>query len=287
MHAFIKTALNIYIYSSIHIGICVTAMILQTYFYLGIDLSLNPFVYFSFFSTLLIYSLHKVVGAYRSRTPNIGTRIQLFYTYRKLFILYTILIIPFCIYFLLQLDKVHFSLLILPGIISLLYIFPIDMKGRRLRDFAYIKLFLIAIVWVIITVIIPMIFNYADLTFMCLMGLEKLFFMIALTLPFDIRDVIIDETSGVKTLAGRLGKEMTFQISSFLISLSLIILLVSYISGYISSYYLLIMLLAYGLSLIAIKYSLNKTHDFYYGGLLDGMMLIPFLLIQLSMSFFG
>lgn len=286
MHNYLNTVLNVYIYSSIHIGICVAAMIFQTYYIIGIPLIIDNYILFCFFSTLLTYTLHKIVGVYHVKTPNIGIRIHLFKTFHLLFKCYALLILPFFLFYLFSLESRLIKLLLIPGIISLLYVFPMDKSGRRLRDYAYIKVFLIAVVWVIITVIIPMVMNVATLPFLILTSLEKLLFMVALTLPFDIRDIYIDKTSGVKTLAADLGVKKTYKLSFILVLAAILVIVASYILGYISFHYLVIIILAYAISLIIIHFSLNKTHDFYFAGLVDGMMILPFLFILISQLVF-
>ncbi len=94
-------------------------------------------------------------------------------------------------------------LLLLSSVISVFYV----MKVRKinLREIPYIKIHLIAITWVIVLVVLPSlryeITNYGTFLLLCL---SHYFYVLAVTIPFDIRDLKYDMPSQ-KTIPQLLG----------------------------------------------------------------------------------
>jgi len=118
--------------------------------------------------------------------------------------------------------KFQFSQLLklLPfGILTLAYAFSfVKIKGkiRSIRYLPGFKIFIIALVWSGSIVFFP--FEYEEKT--KLYFIELLFFMIAYTLPFDIRDLNFDDKV-VKTLPMILGIENTKYLGTTLLGMSI------------------------------------------------------------------
>lgn len=102
------------------------------------------------------------------------------------------------------------ALLALPlALISWMYSRPFMFVGGKpfaLRQVPYLKLFLIALVWTLMGVCLPHLWHDMTLnrTSVVLM-LMRFMFILAITLPFDIRDGVADKVQGIKTLAHVLG----------------------------------------------------------------------------------
>ncbi|NJN33941.1 MAG: UbiA family prenyltransferase [Saprospiraceae bacterium] len=151
------------------------------------------------------------------------------------------------------------------GTVSLLYILPI-FKGRRLRDFSYLKIILISLTWASVVVWIPTAavgrgFSVIEV----LLFLEKMAFIFAITLPFDIRDSTSDAAAGVKTIPLSIGVEKTKKIGFYAITLSLsIIFILTYFGVYSVFHYF-----AIAVTLILSYFLIEKTDEtkpiyFYY-----------------------
>ena len=172
--------------------------------------------------------------------------------------------------------------LLAPGVISLAYVFPV-LKGRkRIRDLHFIKIFLIAIVWAWITVFIPaLLLEVHYQGFIYLMFLERVLFIFAITLPFDIRDLLLDEEQAVKTLPSILGITATRRLAA--IVLSILVLLVS-TNLYLGNYSIeqsigifISVIIAYAL----IYFANPAKPDYYFTAYLDGTMVLQFGLVFL------
>ena len=199
--------------------------------------------------------------------------------YRKHIIVYAVIGGLFCAYTYLGFSISRMKLLLLAGIISILYTLPVFGRSMRLRDFSFVKIFLIAVVWAVVTESIPLyevgIYPYIIL----LLFIERVCFFIAITIPFDIRDIEVDTSNNVQTIPSKLGKT-----NSIILSISLLIVCIGieiYLSQNASIDGMLSTLLAYIMTAIIIYYVKDKTDDYYFSGLLDGTIMLPWILLVL------
>lgn len=79
------------------------------------------------------------------------------------------------------------------GIISLFYVLPI--KGVIMREIPYIKIYLIAFTWAAVLIVFPMLNEDKFSWIVVLHALGTVFYVIAVAIPFDIRDVKFDRLS--------------------------------------------------------------------------------------------
>ncbi len=179
-----------------------------------------PVAYYAlvFFASILLYSLQRVVIFFRKETWESTTQRHAWLLRNKKLLLGQTAFTGFVAVFLsLSFFKfVQLMLLVLPALaVSLAYALPLfPVKGRwiRLRDFPFLKIFLIAAVWVYLTVFIPLLFSNIPVVAtlevipfdMLCWGFELFLLIVALTIPFDIRDLPY-EAGKVKTIPGVLG----------------------------------------------------------------------------------
>jgi hypothetical protein len=195
----LKRIFEFYIYSNIHVSIAVFSLTKITLLEFGINKNTIPF--FALFATLVSYNLirfyridkiHKL-AAHWIRSNKIGLILLLFI---GLFIL-TILLF-----------KIKFEdlLLLTPFLLAtLFYVIPFSKKKKNLRSIASLKLFLIAFTWAGITVLFPL--AHHDINFsthIWVIFIQRFLIIIAITIPFDIRDVDIDIPE-IKTLPQTIG----------------------------------------------------------------------------------
>lgn len=118
--------------------------------------------------------------------------------------------------------------LIPSAVAALVYILPIIRIGGkwiRLRELPYFKILIIVAVWMVLS-LLPLVPEISPLTQnmpLQLLLLQRLLFLFAVTIPFDLRDMEFDRSRGIKTLATRLGAERSIRISHVLLVLSAIV----------------------------------------------------------------
>ena len=175
--------------------------------------------------------------------------------------------------------------LMAPSLLAIAYVLPL-FGGKRLRDFDFVKIFFVALVWAWACSLIPLIeLGYKIDGEMLLRFASSFFFIFAITVPFDIRDLDIDDHSRVKTLPSLLGVERSRQLSYLLLAFAIGIDILSFGQGYIS----LVQLLAHGLTyfycIVLIRVLKPGLHDYYYTGLLDGSIILLAILIFIPSLF--
>jgi len=102
-----------------------------------------------------------------------------------------------------------------------------SLKIPPLRNINYLKIFLIVYVWVALTVCLPLIGAAVSLKAIALESVQRAFFYLALTLPFDIRDERSDKEQKLKTLANKLGTVKTKWLSAICLGLPYLLIFVT------------------------------------------------------------
>jgi len=98
-----------------------------------------------------------------------------------------------CVYYLLNFSLVEIKVLLPLLLATVFYVIPFKKKFSGLRNIPGLKLFLIAITWTGLTLYLPL-FS-ADLNTsqqVLISGAQRFLFIIAITIPFDIRDAQFD-----------------------------------------------------------------------------------------------
>lgn len=184
--------------------------------------------------------------------------------------------------FLITHTSFQFILFLIPvGLISILYTLPIFPNKFRLRDFNFIKIFLIAFVWAYLGIWIfkdqPRPFDFFIIS---IIFLERFLYIVAVTLPFDIRDLKVDLSINVKTIATRLGLNKTHQLINllFIILIILWFIIIEHLQ-FLSVATAIFVTTSILLTWIAIQFSKNKKNDYYFSGLLDGVIILRSIII--------
>lgn len=275
-----KRILNLYLYSSLHIGLGALSLVVTNYIAFDFTIDQN-YILFAFTATTFLYCLHRIIGIRKIKDLENKGRFHVISSYWNHILIYAIISACLSMYFFLKFDWGRWIILLVPSVFSLLYALPLFGKGMRLRDFSYIKLFLIALVWTWITAFIPLWENQSNTFLIASIAIERFLFILAITIPFDIRDSQIDKDAGVATLIHRIGNNSAYNLSKVLLVVCLVILITIHIMGFLSNIYLLAFGLTYIISWLAIDFSKNKSHDYYYTGILDGTMILPGLILYI------
>ncbi len=277
LFSWIRSFFKFLLYSNLFIAACAIALCLQTF---AIQEGAVSWWLIAeiFFATQCIYALHRLVSLKRLEPALLNERFRNIKALRGLIATLFILSVVLGGVAFWFLQRSTQWALVLPAILSLGYVLPF-WKNKRLRDFHFIKIFLVAGVWAYVSVFLPAMELGLDLDWsLYLIFSERAFFVFAITLPFDIRDMEIEKANGVKTIPALIGAKNS-------IYLGLLLLLI----WGLGNYYLYPMYTAslmLGLGLITgmvIAFSYPRKADWYYTGLLDGMMLLQGLFVYLML----
>lgn len=272
--------INFLLYSNLFIAACAVAMTLQTFYILDISWKTSPeLLGLVFFSTQIIYALHRLISLSKiDKSLNVN-RFEIIKSYQSHIQIYTVISFLGAGICFLFLNKTTQFALVLPAFLSLGYVIPFLGKRKlRLRDINFIKIFLIAIVWAYVTVLLPLLelgLEWKDMY--NVMILERIIFIFVITLPFDMRDWEIDKLNGVRTIPAVLGIQKTVYLAMFLLLIWIGIV------GIIYNFNIALPLAISGLVVgILIYKAPQQTEDYYFTALMDGTMLLQYFLLILN-----
>ena len=268
------------LYSNVWIATCAAAMTLQTKYILTKQSQCDALALFVFCATLALYGLHRIVGMKKIKPfQNTGR----FYTIHQ-----QRLVISCCTLAAIVLGAITFFglsrgsqlALSIPALISLAYSLPIFKQKRRLRDVNGIKIFLIASVWSWITV--GLVVTEYQITWnriLLYLLLERFFFILAIAIPFDIRDIEIDQYHRIATLPNRLGEKNSKWLALSCLGIMLFFSFSLWQFGAYRHTQFYSLLLTTTFSGAVIWNPFQVKHDYYYAGVVDGLMLLQSLAI--------
>jgi 4-hydroxybenzoate polyprenyltransferase len=260
---------------NIFIGLCATMLCLQTFVFFDRKAS-YPLLFFVFFATLALYNLHSIVALAGQKTKP-HPRYRIVYEHLNAVRALTLLAMIGMAICTIGLPISLLLQLVLISVPSLLYILPI-IAGKRLRDISILKIFILAIIWALVTVLLP--FDYFGNEYDSRLGLlltERAIFVFAIAIAFDIRDMEFDKTLDVKTIPIAIGKFSSFLLAGIML-----------ISWAILVHFIYMPLTAILLNVIALLsigliYGAQKDRPvWYYQILLDGTLLLQALIVVLT-----
>lgn len=275
-----RRLVDLILYSNLFIALCAASLVYQTTF---VDPSLptdQNYPYLVFFATIFIYSMHRIIGFGKLERITNNRRINTILKFQKHIVLYGLigligliissLFIPFSIILWLS----------IPTLLAIIYILPVFGNKKRFRDLPFIKIFAIGVVWTWVCVFIPMVYKNAHLNLnQVIFIFEKLLFIISITIPFDIRDLKVDNLHKLKTIPIELGEKKSKKIALAGILICCVLVTLNYLSGFLTWPTWLALTLSY-LITASIIYLINeRSHDYYFTGLLDGTILLQMILI--------
>lgn len=289
MNKYLRQSIDLLLFSNIFIALCAVAQGLVTYQLLKVE----PDIYvlgLLFSSTLALYNFSIFLSKPKNHEDSISARVGWILSHYRLLITISIIavfsIIPISL-FLSTSSKILLSTLALISLAYYLPLFSIQDKKISLRNIPGIKLFLIASVWALSCVLIP-ILEMEDnqkiavtLNDTILLIAKRFLFFAAIAVPFDIRDLYQDKFYELKTIPVLFGERWALLICQ----------------GFLGTYLILLFLFKeqfdsnfFGLTLstlltgwLIFKSNWEKN-EYYYFLFLDGTMILQFLMLLLCGS---
>ena len=270
------------LYGDFWIAACATALVWQTQTILLGAPRMTPLVLFVFCSTLFVYALHRSIGLRKMAAFSRQGRYRIITRFRYHIRIYALLGALSAAYFFWLLPAQVRWWVVLPGLASIGYVLPVPgLHGRRLRDLPGIKIFLVAGSFAWVSVILPAVASgVVGQWFVWIMAAERALFIFALTLPFDIRDLHIDAPAAVKTLPQVLGMWGAVRLGYALLCLVGVLAFGLFWVDFYAATTLAALLISYAITAYFIGLSPRRQHDYFFTGLLDGLMLLQATLVM-------
>lgn len=204
-----KRILDFYISSSIHVSLSVYALVRMTGYLFAIN-EIDAPALFAFFGTIVGYNFVKYDALARTKKLQLRTEI-------KLIAALSFLSFFVAIYYFFQLGQatkiIAFAFLVL----TMLYTLPFFPNRRNARNWAGVKIYIVALCWVGVTLFMPVInAGIAIGTDVILIAVQRFILIFVLILIFEIIDLRVDDPN-LKTVPQQIGVDLTKVVGSILL----------------------------------------------------------------------
>lgn len=269
---YLKKAFKLYISNNIHVALAVFSLTKITLLKYNIIENYIPF--FTFFSTILSYSF---IQYYQFHDIKIGNWLK---TQRKNITIFGWISIVFLFYLMIKVKLPALFTLIPFFLATVFYVVPLASNRSNLRNIATLKLFLIAISWTGVTVIFPMI-NY-EIPFqkdIYIHIVQVFLFIIGITIPFDIRDMLHDNPK-IRTLPQIIGLKKSKFIGLIVLSL---FFLMEFLKNETTDSEILIKLIISTTSMVLLIFA-NDNQPKYYSSFWIESLPILWIILEISIK---
>lgn len=207
----VRRLFDFYLDASVHVALSVVSLVGVTSILLNITVN-NHLVWFLFFGTIVCYNFVKY-GVEAKKYVLLANR------YHKNIQVFSFVAAAAMLYhaYFLSLNVLYFVTLL--AVISGTYALPVLPKAKNLRSLGALKMFVVALVWMGATVLLPVL--SAPYNFWWDMGIEafqRFLLVLILLVPFEIRDLAYDSVQ-LKTLPQRYGVTNTKLFGAFMVLL--------------------------------------------------------------------
>ena len=219
----LKTIFDFYINSSIHVALAVFALSWVTLLQFGIPFDENVLC-FIFFASITGYNFVKYFGLAKFHHRSLAKWLKTIQVFSGIcFVAMS--------YYACKLEVLTLMYIGVLGLATFLYAIPIIPKKifvdnqKNLRSIGGLKVYVIAIVWSGVTVLLPLFNNGFDITDdVIITGIQRFIYVLVLMLPFEIRDLNFDNLK-LATIPQKIGVKQTKYIG-------LLLLLAFYVLNY-------------------------------------------------------
>lgn len=284
MKEILKRFLHELVFRNYFIALCATSMVFSTFLMNDLPLQLTPFTIFLTCATFLLYNFHiysfyldySHLKAFRSTYADLKIPIQ-----RQIVFIFITFIAAYEFF---RLSEKVLLWLIPLAILSVLYSVPLwGVKRKfRIRESLFVKMPLLASVWSLATVIIPLAEQNIDMNLPLVIEQVgcRFFFVFALCIPFEIRDLEVDKSENVKTLPSVFGIMPTKILGTILIVIEIIIH--HFMS--VRESYMFALDISSLVALIWIFVKTQRRESYFYKLFVDGTMILRFLFLYFAFS---
>jgi 4-hydroxybenzoate polyprenyltransferase len=282
-------ALDFLLFSNIFIALCAVAQAKVTYLLLNVECDKHV-LGILFFATLALYNFSMFMSKPADPKSSAFRRVRWIHSNYRLMITITLIAVLSLMVLILFLSASSKILLLFLGAIAISYnlpLFSVDDQKFGLRNVPGLKLFLIALIWSLSCVLLPIAELGNKQGFMVPTGetiiliAKRFLFIAAITVPFDIRDLFQDRTYNLKTIPVVLGEKKSYLFCQLLLVLY-ITLLVLFTEQLSASFFALALTIA--LTGWLIFKSEREKDEYYYFLFLDGTMILQFLTLYLAQN---
>lgn len=270
----LKRIFNFYLNSSIHVALAACALAWLTL--MELDLNYDTYLLnFVFFATITGYNFVKYFGVVRFHHRRLADWLKAIQVFSLMAFL------AMC-YYVFQLEVDTLILVVILGIVTFFYAIPIMIpkqylfdNHKNLRQVSGLKVYLIALIWMLTTVFLPLVNNDSYINSdVIIIGAQRFCFVLVLMLPFEIRDLNYDSLK-LATIPQKIGIKKTKIIGVLLL---IIFLMLDFFKEELTKTSIRSTLLITFITLLFLLFS-NKHQSKYYSAFWVESLPVVWLLI--------
>lgn len=273
------------IYSNVWIATGAALLTAQAYWVFGADVNFGLLA-LVFFATLATYNFQRLVRfnkwSYRLNSE------RLHWIMRSRSTLITLVVcslIAAGILALVSLQWEHYGLLIPLSLIAMLYAVPFipsEDKRLALRDLPGLKIFWIAGTWAAVTAVLPLMNHAEPNPEWGVLISERFFFILAITIPFDTRDMDYDDPAH-KTIPQLLGIQKAGGLAILCVLIFALMVVINFHLGWYTLNASIALLANAAIVIGVLLFSFRQRREPYYSGILDGLTLLQPIMVFLTL----
>jgi len=281
----IKKIIDFSIKSSLWVATAVWALVYVTYENFEIPLN-NYFLLFTFFGTVFGYNFIKYFekeqlqgirySELKSVVLEVLKKYKLLHKTAKIIFLLSISGLLICIYCFFMFTLKTQCLLLIPLFLTICY--AVSFGRKTLRNISGVKIYVVGVTWSLITVLFPMIEERQLLTTdVWITFLQRFVFVVALILPFELRDLHLDDKL-LETLPQKFGVRNTKIYGLLLLTLFFFL---EFFKNELFEDNLIVMLLVFLITLLFLVFSGEKQSKYYSSFFVEGIPILWLILLLL------
>ncbi len=198
---FLKQLLDFYINSSIHVALSCFALVKVTYLMLNITND-NSVAFFAFFGTIVGYNFVKFDALARANKNKMRSQLKAI----TLISFAALLLVIFYFFKLQFTTKISATFFL---VLTILYTLPFFPNTKNARNWAGLKIYIVAICWVGVTVMLPILNSEISFqNFFYIIALQRFLLIFSIILIFEIIDLKTDDPH-LKTVPQQIGVKRT------------------------------------------------------------------------------
>lgn len=205
----IQSLFDFYLKSSIHVALSVYALVRMTQYMFVISYDEN-IAYFAFFGTIVGYNFVKYDALARVKKSMMRNEL-------KMIALLSFISFLAVGYYFFQLERITQVIAVVVLLLTLLYTLPFFPNRKNARNWAGVKIYIVALCWVGVTLMLPLVNAHHDLdSDFFIKCIQRFILVFNLILVFEIIDLNTDDPH-LKTVPQQIGVKRTKQLGLLLL----------------------------------------------------------------------
>ena len=273
-----KRFIDLILFGNIYVALGAVCLVQSSVIQLQFTDHLISYSLLVFFATLFVYNFQRIF--YKSPSENSQSSIRRKWILKNKTVIKILTLTGIAGVFITFFFNDHKLLFFLSPllILSLVYFLPFI----KLRKNPWLKLLTLVLVWTMVTAVVPILLTHIEpFTLKDHLHIHVRFcFMMAICIPFDIRDLEIDKADSVSTLPLLLSENIARWLAFGFMLLYIFLIIPEYLLGMINVQVFLALLISAIINAIIVLMSNSKRSEYFYVAGIDGTMILQGILVM-------